>query len=42
MYPSQDRRSIRFNRRVDVVLVSDQPSAVRALVPKIAPKLSTM
>ena len=42
MYPSQDKRSIRFNRRVDVVLVSDQPSAVRALVPQIAPKLSTM
>jgi chemotaxis protein MotB len=42
MYPSRDKRSIRFNRRVDVVLVSDQPSAVRALVPKIAPKLSTM
>ena len=42
MYPSSDKRSIRFNRRVDVVLVSDQPSAVRSLVPKIAPKLSTM
>jgi chemotaxis protein MotB len=42
MYPSTDKRSIRFNRRVDVVLLSDQPSAVRTLVPKIAPKLSTM
>jgi chemotaxis protein MotB len=42
LYPSDDKRSIRFNRRVDIVLVSDQPSAVRSLVPKIAPKLSTM
>jgi chemotaxis protein MotB len=42
LYPSSDPRSIRFNRRVDVVLVSDQPSAVRSLVPKIAPQLSTL
>jgi chemotaxis protein MotB len=42
LYPSDDKRSIRFNRRVDIVLVSDQPSAVRSLVPKIAPKLSTL
>jgi chemotaxis protein MotB len=42
LYPSGDPRSIRFNRRVDVVLVSDQPSAVRSLVPKIAPQLSTL
>jgi len=42
LYPSSDRRSIQVNRRVDVVLVSDQPSAVRSLVPKIAPQLSTL
>jgi chemotaxis protein MotB len=42
LYPRSDERSIRFNRRVDVVLVSDQPSAVRSLVPKIAPQLSTL
>jgi chemotaxis protein MotB len=42
LFPSSDKRSIRFNRRVDVVLVSDQPSAVRSLVPKIAPQLSTL
>jgi chemotaxis protein MotB len=42
LYPSSDRRSIQFNRRVDVVLVSDQPAAVRSLVPKIAPQLSTL
>jgi chemotaxis protein MotB len=42
LYPSDAKRSIRFNRRVDIVLVSDQPSAVRSLVPKIAPKLSTL
>ena len=42
LYPSSDRRSITFNRRVDVVLVSDQPAAVRSLVPKIAPQLSNL
>jgi chemotaxis protein MotB len=42
LYPHGDKRSIRFNRRVDVVLVSDQPSAVRSLVPTIAPQLSTL
>jgi chemotaxis protein MotB len=42
LYPSSDHRSITFNRRVDVVLLSDQPSAVRSLVPKIAPQLSNL
>jgi chemotaxis protein MotB len=42
LYPSSDPKAIRFNRRVDVVLLSDQPSAVRSLVPKIAPQLSTL
>jgi chemotaxis protein MotB len=42
LYPKSDHRSITFNRRVDVVLVSDQPAAVRSLVPKIAPQLSNL
>ena len=42
MFPASDPRSIAFNRRVDIVLVSDQPPEVRALLPKIAPQLSTM
>ncbi len=42
LYPVGDPRGIRFNRRVDLVLVSDQPAAVRALVPKLAPSLSNL
>jgi chemotaxis protein MotB len=40
LYPSSDSRAIRYNRRVDLVLVSRQPAAVRALLPQIAPQLS--
>jgi chemotaxis protein MotB len=42
MFPASDPRSISFNRRVDIVLVSDQSPEVRALLPKIAPQLSDM
>jgi chemotaxis protein MotB len=40
LYPASDSRAIRYNRRVDLVLVSQQPAAVRALLPQIAPQLS--
>jgi chemotaxis protein MotB len=40
LYPPSDSRAIRYNRRVDLVLVSRQPAAVRALLPQIAPQLS--
>ncbi|GAB3598200.1 flagellar motor protein MotB [Angustibacter peucedani] len=42
LYPASDPRSIRFNRRVDLVLVSDQSPEVRDLLPKIAPQLSDL
>ncbi|WP_426561183.1 flagellar motor protein MotB [Angustibacter sp. McL0619] len=42
MFPASDPRSISFNRRVDIVLVSDQSPQVRALLPKMAPQLSDM
>ena len=42
MYPASDPRSIAFNRRVDIVLVSNQSPEVRALLPKLAPQLSDM
>src|SRR6185436_6988187 len=34
MFPASDPRSISFNRRVDIVLVSNQSPEVRALLPK--------
>jgi chemotaxis protein MotB len=40
LYPASDPRAIRYNRRVDLVLVSKQPAAVRALLPQIAPQLN--
>jgi chemotaxis protein MotB len=40
LYPASDPRAIRYNRRVDLVLVSQQPAAVRSLLPQIAPQLS--
>jgi chemotaxis protein MotB len=40
LFPASDSRAIRYNRRVDLVLVSQQPAAVRALLPQIAPQLS--
>lgn len=40
LYPSSDPRAIRFNRRVDLVLVSRQPAAVRALLPQVAAQLN--
>ncbi|GAA4344730.1 flagellar motor protein MotB [Angustibacter luteus] len=42
MFPASDPRSIAFNRRVDIVLVSNQSPEVRALLPKLAPQLSDM
>ncbi len=42
LYPENDPRSVRFNRRVDLVLISDQPAAVRALIPRLAPQLSDL
>jgi chemotaxis protein MotB len=40
LYPSSDARAITYNRRVDLVLVSRQPAAVRALLPQVAPQLN--
>jgi chemotaxis protein MotB len=40
LFPASDPRAIRYNRRVDLVLVSQQPAAVRTLLPQIAPQLS--
>lgn len=40
LYPASDSRAIRYNRRVDLVLVSRQPAAVRSLLPQIAPQLT--
>jgi chemotaxis protein MotB len=40
LFPASDSRAIRYNRRVDLVLVSRQPAAVRALLPQIAPQLN--
>jgi chemotaxis protein MotB len=42
LYPVSDPRSIRFNRRVDLVLVSNQPPEVRALLPRLATGLSDL
>ncbi len=42
LYPASDPRSIRFNRRVDLVLLSDQPPEVRSLLPKLAAGLSDL
>jgi chemotaxis protein MotB len=42
LYPASDPRSIRFNRRVDLVLVSNQPPEVRALLPRLAHGLSDL
>lgn len=40
LYPASDSRAIRYNRRVDLVLLSQQPAAVRTLLPQIAPQLT--
>jgi chemotaxis protein MotB len=40
LYPASDPRAIRYNRRVDLVLVSQQPAEVRSLLPQIAPQLT--
>jgi len=42
LYPESDPRSIRFNRRVDLVLVSDESPQVRALLPKLGSQLSDL
>ena len=42
LYPRQDPRSIRVNRRVDLVVVSDQPAAVRSLLPRLGRTLSDL
>jgi chemotaxis protein MotB len=41
LYKVSDKRAVRFNRRVDVVLVSNQAPDVRALLPQLAPQLTT-
>ncbi|GAB3684221.1 flagellar motor protein MotB [Angustibacter aerolatus] len=42
LYPESDPRSITFNRRVDVVVVSNESADVRALLPKLAEQLSDL
>ena len=42
LYPQDDPRSIRVNRRVDLVLISDQPAAVRSLLPRLGRTLSDL
>lgn len=42
LYPQQDPQSIRVNRRVDLVLVSNQPAAVRSLLPRLGRALSDL
>ena len=40
LYPASDPRSVSYNRRVDLVVVSQQPAAVRALLPGLAKSLT--
>jgi chemotaxis protein MotB len=41
LFPASDQRSITFNRRVDIVLVSNESPEVRALLPRLGSGLST-
>jgi chemotaxis protein MotB len=40
LYPSSDPRSVSYNRRVDLVVVSQQPADVRALLPGLSKQLT--
>jgi chemotaxis protein MotB len=40
LYPAADPRSVSYNRRVDLVVESTQPAAVRALLPGLAKNLT--
>ncbi|MFL6101568.1 MAG: flagellar motor protein MotB [Actinomycetales bacterium] len=42
LYPASDARSISYNRRVDMVVVSQQPAAVRALLPGLGKSLTDL
>jgi chemotaxis protein MotB len=42
LYPPSDPRSVSYNRRVDLVVVSQQPAAVRALLPGLAKSLTNI
>ncbi len=42
LYPASDPRSVSYNRRVDLVVVSQQPAAVRALLPGLAKSLTNI
>jgi chemotaxis protein MotB len=40
LYPASDPRSVTYNRRVDLVVVSQQSAAVRALLPNLGKTLT--
>jgi chemotaxis protein MotB len=42
LYPSSDARAITFNRRVDIVLISNQSAEVRAQLPVLGSTLSDL
>lgn len=42
LYPASDPRSVSYNRRVDMVVVSQQPAAVRALLPGLGKSLTDL
>jgi chemotaxis protein MotB len=42
LYPASDPRSVSYNRRVDMVVVSQQPAAVRALLPGLGKNLTDL
>jgi len=42
LYPASDPRSLSYNRRVDMVVVSQQPAAVRALLPGLGKNLTDL
>jgi chemotaxis protein MotB len=42
LFPASDPRSVSYNRRVDLVVVSQQPAAVRALLPGLGRSLTDL
>ena len=42
LFPASDPRSVSYNRRVDLVVVSQQPAAVRALLPGLGQSLTDL
>ena len=42
LYPASDSRSVSYNRRVDLVVETTQPAAVRALLPSLGENLTTL